>query len=335
MIFDCFSFFNELDLLEIRLHTLDKVVDKFVLAEAPWTHSGSPKPLYFEENKARFAPFLGKIVHIVAGDPPTDPDADERDNAWTRENWQRNSIANGLSSAKPDDTIVISDLDEIPDPDVVRSLSAKCAAGKRIFNLHTRCYAFFLNNRCVSSPFWTGGPQILSYRTFTDRSTYRKCKFSDTCPEAANALPSATLIRFAPDKETVSDAGWHFSSMGGIAAIRKKIMSFAHTEFKIAASDPEEIERAVMSGKGFFGFGDRYMPEPLKHGFPAFLANRSARFSNMILPADEAAWKKASFKRFYFRFIKNMHGLLVGFAIRATPKFLHPFMKRLRRLAGI
>lgn len=335
MIFDCFSFFNELDLLEIRLHALDKVVDKFVLAEAPWTHTGSPKPLYFKENKARFAPFLDKIIHIVVDNPPTDPSVNERDNAWIRENWQRNSIVQGLASAKPDDILLISDLDEIPNPDVVRTLFAKSVIGNRIFNLHTRSYAFFLNNRCISSPFWTGGPQILSYRTFTDRNTYRKCIFSDTCPEAANALPSATLIRFAPRKETIKDAGWHFSSMGGIAAIQKKILSFAHTEFKIAASDPEEIERVVMSGKGFFGFGDRYMPEPLQHGFPAFLTNKRERFSNMILPADETAWKKASFKRFYFRFKKSMHGLLVGFAIRATPKFLHPFMKRLRRLTGI
>ena len=55
MTYDCFSFFNELDLLEIRLNVLKDAVDKFVLVEAGETHSGKPKPLYFKENEARFA----------------------------------------------------------------------------------------------------------------------------------------------------------------------------------------------------------------------------------------------------------------------------------------
>lgn len=335
MVYDCFSFFNELDLLEIRLNTLDKVVDKFVLVEAPWTHTGHPKPLFFKENMARFAPFLGKIVHVVADDPPASPGADERENAWIRENWQRNSIVKGLVGANPDDILIISDLDEIPDPSVVRTLAAGNAVRKRVFNLHTRCYAFFLNNRCISSPYWTGGPQILSYGLFADPRTYRDCKFSDTCPEAANALPSATLIRFAPRKKAIRDAGWHFSSMGGVAAVQKKIASFAHTEFKAAAGDPEEIRRIIMSGRGFFGFGDRYMPEPLTHGFPPFLADGKCRFPDMILPADETAWRKAALKRSWFRAAKNLHTMLVAFAIRMTPAFLQPFMRKLRKLSGL
>ena len=70
MIFDCFSFFNELDILEIRLNVLAPVVDKFVLVEAVRRHSGEPKELYFEKNKQRFAPFLDKIIHVVVDDEP-------------------------------------------------------------------------------------------------------------------------------------------------------------------------------------------------------------------------------------------------------------------------
>ena len=99
--------------------------------------------------------------------------------------------------------------------------------------------------------------------------------------------------------------------MGGVAAVQKKIASFAHTEFKAAAGDPEEIRRIIMSGRGFFGFGDRYMPEPLTHGFPPFLADGKCRFPDMILPADETAWRKAALKRSWFRAAKNLHTMLV------------------------
>ena len=175
MIYDCFSFFNELDLLEIRLNTLDKVVDKFVLVEAPWTHTGHKKPLYFEENKQRFAPFLNKIIHIVASDPPTSPTATERENAWIRENWQRNQIARGLTDAKPEDVLIIADLDEIPKP---KTIATSNAPNGTILNLIIRCYGFFLNYHNVAYPNWTGGPQLFTYSTFTSKDTYKNCNFT-------------------------------------------------------------------------------------------------------------------------------------------------------------
>ena len=122
MIYDCFSFFNELDILEIRLNTLNEVVDKFVLVEAPWTFTGNPKPLYFEENKERFKLFLDKIIHIVADQPPVSPTVTERENAWIRESHQRNSINAGLNNAKNNDLIIISDLDEIPNPQIIKKI---------------------------------------------------------------------------------------------------------------------------------------------------------------------------------------------------------------------
>ena len=65
MIYDCFIFFDELDLLEIRLEEIYPVVDRFVLCEAPMTFSGKPKELVFQNNKERFAPYLDKIEHII------------------------------------------------------------------------------------------------------------------------------------------------------------------------------------------------------------------------------------------------------------------------------
>ena len=113
MIYDCFTFFNELDLLEIRLNVLNDVVDRFVLVEATKTHSGKDKPLYFNDNKERYKAFQHKVIHVIVDDYPPFV------TAWTYENHQRNAILRGLTQANPDDAIMISDLDEIPRPDLV------------------------------------------------------------------------------------------------------------------------------------------------------------------------------------------------------------------------
>jgi len=72
MIYDCFCFFNELEILELRLNILDSVVDKFVICESTVTHTGQPKKMYFEENKDRFSKFLHKIIHLKISDTPDD-----------------------------------------------------------------------------------------------------------------------------------------------------------------------------------------------------------------------------------------------------------------------
>jgi len=103
MIIDCFPFFNELDVLEVRLHELAPYVDHFVLAECSQTHTGNPKPLFFEENKERFKEF--KITHIVI--PPMEG------NAWEREAFGRKYLLENIK-ADHEDILLISDVDEIP-----------------------------------------------------------------------------------------------------------------------------------------------------------------------------------------------------------------------------
>ena len=116
MIIDGFIFFNELDLLEIRLHELNSVVDYFVLVEATKTFSNASKPLYFSENKQRFAPFLHKIKHIIIDDMP------DGDNPWLREAHQRKMVIDrGFKDFASTDIGMISDADEIPNVYVVQN----------------------------------------------------------------------------------------------------------------------------------------------------------------------------------------------------------------------
>ena len=106
-VYDCFTFYNEFDLLDLRLEELYDYVDYFVIAEANKTHQGRDKTFLLEENWDRYAKYHDKIVHIKVDDMPTN------DNAWVLENYQRNALAKGYADADDNDIIIISDLDEI------------------------------------------------------------------------------------------------------------------------------------------------------------------------------------------------------------------------------
>lgn len=111
-VYDCFLFCDELDTLEVRLATLDPVVDVFVLVEARQTFARKPKPLHYQKNAKRYAAWAGKIRHIVA-DIPQDGDR------WAAEFASRDAAAQGLTDAQPGDYVMFGDADEIPHPDNV------------------------------------------------------------------------------------------------------------------------------------------------------------------------------------------------------------------------
>ena len=111
MLIDAFPFFNELDILELRLAELSSIVDRFVIVEANRTHKGTLKPLYYAENKARFAEWEKKIVHVIC---PLPDDGADLPAIRRREMMQRNAILEGVRDCADDDVIMISDADEIP-----------------------------------------------------------------------------------------------------------------------------------------------------------------------------------------------------------------------------
>jgi beta-1,4-mannosyl-glycoprotein beta-1,4-N-acetylglucosaminyltransferase len=126
-IYDCFQFFDEEMLLDLRLNIMDKYVDKFVITEATYTHNGKSKQLIFDIKK--FSKFKDKIIYIVVDKQPPDlheikeEDNDAKDtrgqklvlNGYKRDNFQRQMAQEALKNIDPDDWIIISDIDEIPD----------------------------------------------------------------------------------------------------------------------------------------------------------------------------------------------------------------------------
>ncbi|MFD2145284.1 hypothetical protein [Mucilaginibacter antarcticus] len=138
-----FPFFNELDILELRLNILDKYVDRFVISESALTFSGQAKPLYFDENKHLFEKFKHKIIHNIVPNGAPDIDAFERDV------YQKNSVKTGLSNCNDDDIIIFSDLDEIPNPDKLKGIFDNIKPD-RVYHLAQRNFYFYLNYEEIS-----------------------------------------------------------------------------------------------------------------------------------------------------------------------------------------
>ena len=141
-LFDCFTFFNELDLLELRLLELDPLVHRFVLVEAPQTFTGLPKPLHFKLNRDRFERFLPKIVHVVLEEFPAGLAS-----AWDREHHSRRGIMHGLADAAPDDLVLISDVDEIPKPANLEAALRSPGSARRLTVFESEAYLHYLNAR--------------------------------------------------------------------------------------------------------------------------------------------------------------------------------------------
>jgi beta-1,4-mannosyl-glycoprotein beta-1,4-N-acetylglucosaminyltransferase len=203
MIYDCFTFFNELDLLEIRLEELWDCVDKFVLVEATETQSKIKKPLYFNKNKDRFSKYLSKISHVIADQMPN-----ISVNKWAAENFQRNCISIGVKEAKDDDIILISDIDEIPSSICLKSIFIEIENDfikDNPISFAMDFYAYYLNLVSARKNDWVGTVAVTK-------------KNLD--------LKSPQYFRSVKDfSARIFNSGWHFSWLGGPERIYEKAVS--------------------------------------------------------------------------------------------------------------
>lgn len=202
MIFDCFMFSNEWDCLEIRLHELSGVVDRFVLVEGDLTFQGNPKPLEFEQRMDEFSDW--PIIHVAVTDQGKWPDS----GPWEREAHQRNSMIRGFTEAAEEDMVMVSDADEIPRPSAVKEAEQRLEQGSFQVGFEQTLYFYQVNNRCQMP--WHG----------TQAMTAAGCRMRN--PEGARSARSIT--------DEVEDAGWHFCNLGDVDWLIGKIESFSHTE---------------------------------------------------------------------------------------------------------
>lgn len=289
MVYDCFTFFNEFDLLEIRLNELAPYVDRFVLVEATLTHQGKPKPLHFAENKHRYAEFLDKITHVVVESYP-----DNGGDTWSYENHQRNMILSGLSECRPDDVILISDLDEIPRGELIR----RDLEPDTTYVFRQRMSYYYLN--CVRSidlradPSgryrWTG-TTMTSYGNMSSPQQMRnlsiKAQRLFDGPLRSRIFWSAYYkLRGFPVKgrvELVKAGGWHFSFLGGVEKIIQKLEAFAHGEYnKQEFKEPDKIEEIISSGRDIFGREFQYGFVAVDNRFPEYIRQNQHHYGHLI-----------------------------------------------------
>ncbi len=297
MVYDCFQFFNELDMLKIRLNVMSPVVDKFVISEATETFSGLKKPLYYEENKEMFAEFADKIIHVVVDDTPEGYTHD-------RDTFQKNAVTRGLKDCTDDDIIIFSDLDEIPNPDKVREILNNFQQDK-IYHFAQRLFYCYLNMEEVSG-------KLLSYAgefEGVDRKKWIGSKMISYKLMKELNLQCGEL-RFPERKEIgirVEDGGWHFGYMGGHGEkdvrkrVSQKVVSAAHYEYN-SKHVLSNVENQIKDGKDIFGRDAEFIKVEIDDSYPEYIRTHQDELDYLILK-DESEATKA--KRHFAAFIRE------------------------------
>lgn len=210
-IYDCFTIWNELDMIEARLEYLYPHVDYFVLVESNKLHNGKSKPYYFEENRERYSKYLDKIIHIKDDKAP-----DPGSNGWGTENHTRNCEVFGLKDAKPNDIILISDVDEIPNIQNFNFLKTDAFGDGHAIAFSHMHHNYYVN---IVSPF---NPAV---GTVAVKKSTLDCFNPQHMRNIKDRLPRFLL------------GGWHLSYMGGINKIWEKFTTSTPAD----VPDPENI----------------------------------------------------------------------------------------------
>lgn len=309
MVYDCIPFFNEIDILKLRLHILDPIVDKFVIEEATVTFSGEPKELCFEKNKELFREFLPKIEYIVVDNSPVDATTHLRDK------FQKNALAKGLLDATDDDVIILSDVDEIPNPKVLREIIANFDNDK-IYHLAQRMFYCFLNMEEVSGNLLsiTGEFPGVERRLWLGTKVFSKKKIPS---EGIIQLREASVT--SPDAVRVADGGWHFGYMGSSSEkdvakrIGTKVVAAAHQEYNDDVLLAEAVNRLLL-GQDMFGRDARFERVEVDESYPEYLLKHRAEYEYLIMPPvsrTKITWIKLTMKgkRFMRRVLRKVKRL--------------------------
>lgn len=266
-IYDCFTFFNEFELLELRLESLWDLVDYFVIVEANKTHANEPKPFNFFERQKDFKKYFKKIRYVM--DDSEVPYTGVGD--WSIENNQRNNIIQGLQDAEPDDLIMISDVDEIPNPntlkilfdsrfdrskdvEVVQYFFPEQFDDKSLIPFRCMIRAIQLLNHCpvvCKMRFHGYYFDWASFKTDWEGTVIGKYKFMES-PQ--------TFRNYRRVLPRIVEGGWHFSYMGGVKKVLAKMNAAVECK-ELAVKDEkfldEEFLKQIIEG-GKYIFGEQF-----------------------------------------------------------------------------
>ncbi len=278
MIVDAFTFYNEFDILEIRLKELSRIVDRFVLVEADRTYRGAEKPMLFEENRGRFSEYLSKIEYVPVHDMPT-----TSSDPWQLESHQRRCISRGLDGIPDDALIMVSDVDEIPSRFALQEIVHSSNHEGRIYIFNQIMCYHYLNWR---KPGKWYGTRAMTKKNLIDpqltRRLYPPQGFSSFERNRRKIRWYYRTIRYWKKLLTPIEVtgGWHFSYIGDAHFIRNKIRSFSHSEYdnEYFLGDGT-IEERIASGRDIFGNNVEIIP---LEKLPDTVSSEFERYQHLI-----------------------------------------------------
>ena len=267
-IYDCFQFFNEETILDLRLNILNDLVNFFVIVESTTDHQGNKKKINFNINQ--FKKFKEKIIHIIVDDTLDIIKKPHIGQNSLVERHQRNSIMRGLKNCSDDDLVIISDVDEIPD---LRKLS--------LFNKKNR-YAVFaqrkfdykLNLLNETEGDWHGS-KICLKKNLKSPQWLRDLKFKK--------YPFWRIDKVR-DIQIIKDGGWHFSYLQSPKNLLKKISSFSHGERnKPEFANEKNIEEKINMHQNIFDLGFTYKKINIDDTFPKYIIDNKEKLKEWII----------------------------------------------------
>jgi len=269
-LYDFFMYFDEDLILDLRLNILNNYVDKFVIAEATKDHTGKDKKLNFNINK--FSKFKNKIIYIIVEDMPTNLKFYKKN--WPvhhlRDQHQRNSLARGYKNSSDDDLIMISDIDEIPDPNKIKIFDVKnkyaCFIQK---NFQSK-----INLLNISDKNWMG-TKIIKKKNIKSPQWLRNIKTSK---------PSFWKFYKPRQPQLIYDGGWHFSFLKNPKGISKKIQSYSHSEYnKSIYTDEKKIAERINNRIDIFDRNFKYEKIDIDDTFPKYILENINKYKDWII----------------------------------------------------
>ncbi len=266
-VYDCFQYFNEEHIVDLRLNILDKFVNKFVIVESTVNHQGQPKKLNFDIKK--FKKFENKIIYIIVDDTPEIIMKPHQGGESLVEQHQRNSITKGISKANDNDLIILSDVDEIPDLDKLRFYDKNKYA---VFS--QKMFMYKLNFLNVKENNWHGS-KICLKKNFKSPQWLRNLKFKKYPFWRIDKVRNLQIIK---------NGGWHFAYLQSPENLSKKIKSFAHGEFNNASiTDEEKIKFKIEKGYDILDRGFKLKKIELDSSFPEYILKNKKNLKEWLI----------------------------------------------------
>ena len=268
-IYDCFSYWDEDLLLELRLNILNEHVDYFIIVEGNKTWQNNSKKLQFNINN--FKRFKDKIIYIPVEDLP------DGNNPYLRENFQRNAISRGFEKVEDDDVVIISDLDEIPNPEKINlfNKSMKYAVFEQMH------FYYKINLQSQLNPKWYGS-RICIKKYLKSPQWLRELKFKKRPFWRFDKLRLNNIIK---------DGGWHFCNLKSPKQLLYKYKNLCETDdpyvFKEKIDkkylDENQIEKKISDGLDIIGRKDSFKKIKLSYKFPKFILDNKENLKDWII----------------------------------------------------